>query len=41
MNICIRVPGTDDWTSSSQYITPSMRDAYADYKEDPEHIKLS
>jgi len=38
MNICIRVPGTDDWTSSTRHITPSMRDAYADYKEDPEHI---
>ena len=38
MNICIRVPGTDDWTSSTLHITPSMRDAYADYKEDPEHI---
>lgn len=38
MNITIRIPGTNEWTSSTHYITPSMRDAYASYKEDPEHL---
>jgi len=38
MNINIRIPGSNEWTSSTQYITPSMRDAYASYKEDPEHL---
>lgn len=40
MNITIRIPGTDAWTSSTQHITPSMRDAYASYKEDPEHLRF-
>jgi energy-coupling factor transporter ATP-binding protein EcfA2 len=38
MNINIRIPESNEWTSSTQYITPSMRDAYASYKEDPEHL---
>jgi len=38
MNITIRVPGTDTWSASPQFLTPSMRDTYASYKEDPEHI---
>ncbi len=33
MNICIRIPGTDEWTSSVSYVTPAIRDAYAEYKE--------
>lgn len=38
MNISVCIPGTDAWTSSSQILTPDMRDAYASYKEDPEHL---
>ena len=33
MNISIRDPITFEWTSSSRDITPSMRDAYACYKD--------
>lgn len=33
MNISIRDPTTFEWTSSSRHITPSMRDAYACYKD--------
>lgn len=40
MNITIRIPGTDAWTSSTQHITPSMRDAYANYKEYPRNYIL-
>lgn len=38
MNITIRLPGTDTWSASPQSLTPSMRDAYVNYKEDPEHL---
>jgi len=38
MDIYIRNPRTNDWTRSSRIITPGMRDAYANYKEDPEHL---
>jgi len=38
MNITIRLPGTDTWSGSPEFLTPSMRDAYASYKEDPEHL---
>lgn len=38
MNITIRLPGTDTWSASPQFLTPSMRDAYVNYKEDPEHL---
>lgn len=38
MNITVRLPGTDAWTSSPQILTPGMREAYVNYKEDPEHI---
>jgi len=38
MNITIRLPGTDVWSASPQILTPSMRDAYVNYKEDPEHL---
>jgi len=38
MNIYIRNPRTNDWTQSRRVITPGMRDAYANYKEDPEHL---
>lgn len=33
MNICIRVPGTTEWSSSVLHVTPGIRDAYAEYKE--------
>lgn len=33
MNICIRVPGTAEWSSSVLHVTPGIRDAYAEYKE--------
>lgn len=33
MNICIRVPGTTEWSSSVLHVTPAIRDAYAEYKE--------
>lgn len=38
MNITIRLPRTDEWTSSPRHLTPCMREAYANYKEDPEHL---
>ncbi len=38
MNITIRLPGTDTWSASPEFLTPSMRDTYASYKEDPEHL---
>lgn len=40
MNITIRIPGSNNWTSSTQYITPGMRGAFADYKEDPGHLRF-
>lgn len=40
MNITVRLPGTDAWTASPQILTPNMRDAYASYKEDPEHLNF-
>jgi len=33
MDICIRVPQTDQWTSSPRQVLPAMRDAYVKYKE--------
>lgn len=38
MDIYVRNPITNDWTQSRRVITPGMRDAYANYKEDPEHL---
>jgi hypothetical protein len=38
MDIYVRNPITNDWTQSSRIITPGMRDAYVNYKEDPEHL---
>lgn len=38
MDIYIRNPRTNDWTQSRLLITPSMRDTYVNYKEDPEHL---
>ena len=38
MDIYIRNPRTNVWTQSSRIITPGMRDAYVNYKEDPEHL---
>jgi len=40
MNITIRNPGTDTWSASPSIITPSMRDAYVNYKEDSEHLNF-
>ena len=39
MNICIRIPGTDIWTSSTTHVTPEIRGAYADYKEQPHYYR--
>jgi hypothetical protein len=33
MDICIRIPGTNDWSSSVRDVTPAIRSAYAEYKE--------
>ena len=38
MNITVRLPGTDVWSASPRILTPGMREAYVNYKEDPEHI---
>jgi Zinc finger, C3HC4 type (RING finger) len=39
MNICIRVPGTTEWSSSVLHVTPAIRDAYAEYKERPRYYQ--
>ena len=39
MNICIRIPGTNDWYSSVNHVTPAIRDAYAEYKERPHYYQ--
>ena len=39
MNICVRVPGTTEWSSSVLHITPAIRDAYAEYKERPNYYQ--
>ena len=33
MDICIRIPGTIEWSSSVLHVTPAIRDSYAGYKE--------
>lgn len=39
MNICIRVPGTTEWSSSVLHVTPGIRDTYAEYKERPNYYR--
>ena len=39
MNICIRVRGTAEWSSSVLHVTPGIRDAYAEYKERPNYYR--
>ena len=39
MNICIRIPGTDLWTSSPTHVTPVIREAYSEYKERPHYYQ--
>ena len=39
MNICIRVPGTTEWSSSVLHVTPAIRDAYVEYKERPHYYQ--
>lgn len=39
MNICIRVPGTTEWSSSVSHVTPAIRDAYVEYKERPHYYQ--
>jgi hypothetical protein len=39
MNICIRIPDTDHWTSSTTHVTPGIREAYAGYKERPNYYR--
>lgn len=35
MDICIRIPRTDTWSSSVSDVTPIIRDTYTQYKERP------
>lgn len=37
MNICVRI--SSQWTSSTNYVTPAMRDAYSEYKERPHYYR--
>ena len=39
MNICIRVRGTTEWSSSVLYVSPTIRDAYAEYKKRPNYYR--
>ena len=42
MNICIRIPGWHSpttWSSSVSHISPSIRDAYTEYKERPHYYR--
>lgn len=39
MDICIRIPGTGNWSSSVNYVTPAIRGAYAEYKERPHYYR--
>lgn len=39
MDICIRIPGTGNWSSSVNHVTPAIRGAYAEYKERPHYYR--
>jgi hypothetical protein len=39
MDICIRIPGTGNWSSSVRDVTPAIRSAYAEYKERPHYYR--
>jgi hypothetical protein len=39
MDICIRIPGTGNWSSSVNHVTPAIRSAYAEYKERPHYYR--
>jgi hypothetical protein len=39
MDICIRIPGTGNWSSSVNHVTPAIRGAYAEYKERPHYYQ--
>ena len=39
MDIWIRIPRTNHWTSSVTYVTPGIRGAYAEYKERPHYYR--
>jgi hypothetical protein len=39
MDICIRILRTAEWSSSVTHVTPSIRGAYAEYKERPNYYR--
>ena len=39
MDICIRIPGTAEWSSSVTHVIPAIRDAYTEYKERPNYYR--